>query len=64
MEYYPDLVFLHISDAVAFSVKQKKLKKVETKILLESYSKQFLMFSLVFLDQNFPWYQIVVLLNV
>ncbi|CAF2845866.1 unnamed protein product [Rotaria sp. Silwood2] len=28
MEYYPKLVVLHISDAVAFSIKQKKFKKV------------------------------------
>jgi len=28
MKLYPDLVFLHIGDAVAFSIKQKNLKKV------------------------------------
>ncbi|CAF0802658.1 unnamed protein product [Rotaria sordida] len=28
IEYYPKLVLLHISDAVAFSIKQKKLKKI------------------------------------
>lgn len=28
MECYPNLVFLHISDAVAYSIKQKNLKKV------------------------------------
>jgi hypothetical protein len=33
MEYYPGLVFLHISDAVAFSIKQKNLKKVQIKKL-------------------------------
>ncbi|CAF3206366.1 unnamed protein product [Rotaria socialis] len=27
-EYYPNLVFIHISDAVAYAVKEKKLKKV------------------------------------
>ncbi|CAF3758348.1 unnamed protein product [Rotaria sp. Silwood1] len=27
-EYYPNLVFIHISDAVAFAIKEKKLKKV------------------------------------
>lgn len=29
MEYYPNLVFLHIGDALAFSIKQKDFKKVE-----------------------------------
>ncbi|UJR38016.1 hypothetical protein I4U23_030698 [Adineta vaga] len=28
VEYYPDLVFLHISDAVAFEIKEKKFKKI------------------------------------
>lgn len=28
MEIYPDLVFLHISDAVAYEIKRKNLKKV------------------------------------
>ncbi|CAF3088884.1 unnamed protein product [Rotaria socialis] len=28
LEYYPKLVLLHISDAVAFAIKEKKLKKV------------------------------------
>ncbi|CAF1216368.1 unnamed protein product [Adineta ricciae] len=28
MEYYPQLVLLHISDAVAFAIKQKKFRKV------------------------------------
>ncbi|CAF0754475.1 unnamed protein product [Adineta steineri] len=28
MEYYPDLVFLHIGDAIAFSIKQKNFKKI------------------------------------
>jgi hypothetical protein len=32
MEYYPDLVFLHISDAMAFAIKQKKFKKVLFKV--------------------------------
>ncbi|CAF3359833.1 unnamed protein product, partial [Rotaria sp. Silwood2] len=27
-EYYPNLVFIHISDAVAFAIKEKKLKKI------------------------------------
>ncbi|CAF0975774.1 unnamed protein product [Adineta ricciae] len=28
VEYYPNLVLLHISDAVAFAIKEKKLKKI------------------------------------
>jgi aspartate/glutamate racemase len=35
MEYYPDLVFLHISDAVAFAIKQKKFRKVGYRRILE-----------------------------
>ncbi|CAF3816579.1 unnamed protein product [Rotaria sordida] len=28
IEYYPNLIFIHISDAVAFAIKEKKLKKI------------------------------------
>lgn len=39
MKCYPDLVFLHISDAVAYAIKQKNLKKVwkEEKFHLLNY---------------------------
>ena len=30
---FPNLVFLHISDAIAYAIKEKKLKKVLNKML-------------------------------
>ena len=64
MEYYPNLVFLHISDAVAFSIKQKNFKKVQIKRFLAKHFNPLTIFRSAFLDPNLLWYRIVVLLNV
>ena len=60
---YPDLVFIHIGDAVAVSAKQKKLKKVRKLFVLISTDRLFVV-SLDFWEPSLLWYQIVVSLNV
>ena len=53
MEYYTNLVFLRISDAVAYSIKQKNLKKVSNE---KQFRKNLQFYLLIDLKLDF-WEQ-------